>query len=83
MGSIIINGKRFDGNKVAIRGGKVVIDGKVQTDKLGGKVDLQVTDGNDTGTHSVASVKGGDARNTVVRAAAHASVGGAPKNKKR
>ena len=36
MGTIIINGRRFDGNDVAIRDGKVVIDGKPQAGELRG-----------------------------------------------
>ena len=42
MGTIIINGKRFDGNNVRVCNGKVVIDGTPQPGELHGAVELQV-----------------------------------------
>ena len=39
MGTVNINGKQFVGNNIAIRDGKVVIDGKLQDVVLNGDVE--------------------------------------------
>jgi hypothetical protein len=59
MGTIIINGKRFEGNDVTIRDGKVVIDGKPQDGELHGDVELQVVEGVFGSAECVASVTAG------------------------
>ncbi len=73
MGTIIINGKRYTGNDVAIRGGKVVIDGKVQAGKLRGGVKLKVTDRAVSRAQSVVSVASGEAQGGAIHAVAVAS----------
>jgi len=45
MGTIIINGKRFVGNNITIRNGKVVIDGKAQDGEMKGVVEVRVIEG--------------------------------------
>ena len=56
MGTIIVNGKRFAGNSVAVRDGKVVIDGKVHDGELHGDVDVRAADGTSGGAQCFASV---------------------------
>jgi hypothetical protein len=73
MGTIIINGKRFEGNDVTIRDGKVVIDGKPQDGELHGDVELQVVEGVFGSAECVASVTCGEVWGNV---AAGASVTG-------
>ena len=65
MGTIIINGKRFDGKNVTIRDGKVVIDGKPLDGELHGDVEARVVEGVSGSVQCVASVSGGDARGDV------------------
>ena len=62
MGTIIINGKRYDGNSATIRDGKVVIDGKAQDAELHGDVELHAAEGVSGGVQSVASVRCGEVR---------------------
>ena len=69
MGTIIINGKRFDGNNVTVRDGKVVIDGKAKDGELIGDIELQVVEGVSGNVECVASVTGGEARGDVAAAA--------------
>jgi hypothetical protein len=77
MGSIIINGKRFDGNNVTVRDGKVVIDGKAQDGELHGDVELQVVEGGSGSAECVVSVTCGELRGDgaggAIRAVAFAS----------
>ena len=82
MGTIIINGRRFDGNDVAIRDGKVVIDGKPQAGELRGGVDLHVADSVDGQAQCVASVTCGDARGGAIQVVAFASAGAGRRDKK-
>jgi hypothetical protein len=83
MGTIIINGKRFDGNNATIRDGKVVIDGKPQDGEVHGDVELQVVEGGSGSVECVASVTcgevGGDVATGAIRAVAFASVGTGPR----
>jgi formylmethanofuran dehydrogenase subunit C len=62
MGTIIINGKRYDGNSATIRGGKVVIDGKAQDAELHGNVELQAAEGISGGAECVATVRCSEVR---------------------
>lgn len=73
MGTIIVNGKRYEGNDVTIRDGKVVIDGKPQDGELPGDVEAQVVEGVFGRAECVASVTCGEVRGDV---AADASVTG-------
>jgi hypothetical protein len=57
MGTIIINGQRFAGNRVEIRNGKVVIDGITEERDLHGDVYAQVVEGVVGHTKSVAIVR--------------------------
>ena len=70
MGTIIVNGKRFAGNSVAIRDGKVVIDGKVQDGELHGDVDVRAVDGDSGRAECVASVTCAAAQGEVAGGAA-------------
>jgi len=65
MGTIIVNGKWFAGSSVAIRDGKVVIDGKVQDGELHGDVDVQAVDGDSGRAECVVSVRGTEVRGEV------------------
>jgi hypothetical protein len=62
MGTIIINGQRFAGNRVEIRNGKVVIDGITQDRDPHGDVYAQVVEGVVGHTKSVATVRCSAAR---------------------
>jgi hypothetical protein len=73
MGTIIVNGRRFAGNSVAIRDGKVVIDGKVQDGELHGDVDVQAVDMDTGRAECVAAVSAGARAGGGIRAAAFAS----------
>lgn len=94
MGTIIVNGKRFDGNNVTVRDGKVVIDGKPQDGELHGDVELQVVEGgsgsaacvasvsceNDAGSiQAGGSVTAGASAGGAIRAVAFASAGNGPR----
>jgi hypothetical protein len=80
MGTIIINGKRFDGSDITIRGGKVVIDGKLQDGELHGDVEALVVEGVSGSGQCIASVSCGEAAGDVaadVSVTANARAGGA------
>ena len=99
MGTVNINGKQFVGNNIAIRDGKVVIDGKLQDVVLNGDVEVQVTESVSGRAECVASVScenvggliqaggsvtAGDRAGGAIRAVAFASADdGLPKRKKR
>jgi hypothetical protein len=59
MGTIIVNGKRFDGNSVTVRDGKVAIDGKPQGGEIRGDVEAQVVEGVAGHKECIASVSCG------------------------
>lgn len=65
MGTITINGKRFDGNNVTIRDRKVLIDGKPQDGELHGDVEARVVEGVSGSVQCVASVTCGEVRGDV------------------
>lgn len=65
MGTVIVNGKRFDGNNVTIRNGKIIIDGKAQDGELHGNVEVEVTESVAGCAKCVASVTGVEARGNV------------------
>ena len=65
MGTIIINGKRFVGNNITIRNGKVVIDGKAQDGEMKGVVEAQVVEGVFGRAECDASVTYGEVRGGV------------------
>jgi hypothetical protein len=69
MGTIIVNGKRFVGNNVTIRDGKVVIDGKPQDGEVSGDVELQVVEGGSGRAECVAAVTCGEGRGDVAAGA--------------
>jgi formylmethanofuran dehydrogenase subunit C len=69
MGTIIINGKRFDGNNVTVRDGKIIIDGKPQDDELHGDVELQVVESVAGRAECVASVTSGATRGDAAASA--------------
>jgi hypothetical protein len=94
MGTIIVNGKRFEGNSATIRDGKLVIDGKAQDGALRGRVKLQATEGVSGRAQCVASVttgavagevaaavSAGDRTDGAIRAVAIASAGNGPRKK--
>jgi len=63
MGTIIVNGKRFDGNAVTVRDGKVVVDGTPQDGDVRGDVEARVVEDGAGRAECVASVScgaGGD-----------------------
>ncbi|MGH6726517.1 MAG: hypothetical protein ACREB8_08235 [Pseudolabrys sp.] len=82
MGTIIINGERFDGNDVTIRNGKVVIDGKPQAGELHGDVDVKVTDHGDASVQCAASVACGEAQGGAIQVAAYASLDNSGRKKR-
>lgn len=43
--AIYIDGRRFDGNTIEIRNGRVKIDGKLQDGELSGTVEIKLTEG--------------------------------------
>jgi hypothetical protein len=56
MGTVNINGKRFVGNNITIRNGKVVIDGKAQDVVLDSDVEARLVEGDFESAECVASV---------------------------
>ena len=65
MATITIDGRTFHGNSVAIRNGKVTIDGAAQDGTLNGVVEIKVTDGLLGRLDCDASVSCGDIRGNV------------------
>lgn len=60
MGSIMIDGKTYEGNCVSIRDGVVSIDGKVQDGKVQGVVEVKVISGKIERLDTDASVSCGE-----------------------